>query len=249
MSSIRWKVEGTKKGALPICVEKRPCGKVVTMIHNVTNPEKLQSELQVLLGAGGSRLSNSVEIQGNHTDRITKYLFDHKSQLSKVSGCKEKEKKPEKLEESTAKISSGAASKKSGRDEERMEIGKPRWSAARFAAVRAASGFNRCAAPVGWDEDPRRCPFNWLYCSGDCIKQTVEDFALRSLKVNRSRFRDSLEKNNDFCPRLPCLVMPRLAKMMLHVYENATIVCKFMPECILPYSSHVSSVRVLLLPM
>jgi len=41
-----WKVHGTKKGALPISVEKRPCGKKVTLINNVTNPGALLHELK-----------------------------------------------------------------------------------------------------------------------------------------------------------------------------------------------------------
>jgi translation initiation factor 1 (eIF-1/SUI1) len=185
MASSGWKVVGTKKGSLPVSVEKRPCGKIVTIVHNVTNPEKLQSELQSLLGAGGSRSSNSVEIQGNHTDRITKYLFDHKSQLSQVSGCKEKEVKQDKETHRglVAPPLNSLSSKNSVRDEERKDIGKPRWSASRLAAARAAAGLERAAAPAGWDEDPRRCPFNWLYCSGDCTKQTNEDFALRKLQA------------------------------------------------------------------
>jgi len=41
-----WKVHGTKKGALPISLEKRPCGKKVTIITNVTNPVALLQELK-----------------------------------------------------------------------------------------------------------------------------------------------------------------------------------------------------------
>ena len=41
-----WRVHGTKKGALPIAVEKRPCGKKVTLIANVTNPGALLHELK-----------------------------------------------------------------------------------------------------------------------------------------------------------------------------------------------------------
>ena len=39
-------MHGTKKGALPIAVEKRPCGKKVTLIANVTNPGALLHELK-----------------------------------------------------------------------------------------------------------------------------------------------------------------------------------------------------------
>lgn len=39
-------VHGTKNGALPISLEKRPCGKKVTLIANVTNPKALIFELK-----------------------------------------------------------------------------------------------------------------------------------------------------------------------------------------------------------
>ena len=39
-------VHGTKNGALPISLEKRPCGKKVTLVANVTNPGALIHELK-----------------------------------------------------------------------------------------------------------------------------------------------------------------------------------------------------------
>jgi hypothetical protein len=34
----------------------------------------------------------------------------------------------------------------------------------------------RAEAPAGWNDDPRRCPFDWLYCSGVCMELTPAEF-------------------------------------------------------------------------
>ena len=47
MAAGVWVVSGTKKGALPVSVEKRPKGKA-TVVRNITsNPRALLSELRV----------------------------------------------------------------------------------------------------------------------------------------------------------------------------------------------------------
>lgn len=63
-------VHGTKKGGIPIKVETRNKGKLVTVVGNVTgNVDALRQELQQALGAGGvCRERGCVEIQGNVTE-------------------------------------------------------------------------------------------------------------------------------------------------------------------------------------
>ncbi len=164
-------------------VEKRPCGKLVTVVNNVTNPEKLLSDLQSMLGAGGSVKGNAIEVQGEHTDRVTKYLMAHKSQLVKVANCKEPKPSVKPGESSS---SSKDIIQEPPKDEQRRESGKPRWSATKVATVQAAKERNArtaLGAPPGWDDDPRRCPFNWIYCSGICTTQTMEEFARRKQQV------------------------------------------------------------------
>ena len=182
MGDNSWKVEGTKKGGIPLSVEKRPCGKTVTVVNNVTNPEKLLSDLQSMLGAGGSVKGNAIEVQGEHMARINKYLLAHKSQLTKVAGCKEP-----KVGDRPGDNSAQSAPPGPCKDEDRRESGKPRWSAAKVAAAQAArdrKAKDAVGAPPGWDEDPRRCPFNWIYCSGICTTQTMEEFARRKQQVS-----------------------------------------------------------------
>jgi hypothetical protein len=165
----------------------------VTVISNVTHPDKLLTELQSMLGAGGSVKGNAIEVQGEHTARVTKYLLAHRSQLSKVAGCKEKDASGK---EGKAGGTPGSASAEqnplpsqgASKEDDRRESGKPRWSAARVAAAQAArdrSARAALGAPPGWDDDPRRCPFNWIYCSGVCTTQTMEEFARRKQQVHR----------------------------------------------------------------
>lgn len=53
-------------------------GKTVTMITNIQhNPqviEKLEKKLKQQCGAGGTSYAKTIEIQGDHVDKITSYL-------------------------------------------------------------------------------------------------------------------------------------------------------------------------------
>ncbi len=169
---------------------------MVTVISNVTHPDKLLTELQSMLGAGGSVKGNSIEVQGEHTARVTKYLLAHRSQLSKVAGCKEKEGSGKDGKtggnSGASAVQNPPPSQGPSKEDDRRESGKPRWSTARVAAAQAArdrSARAALGAPPGWDDDPRRCPFNWIYCSGVCTTQTMEEFARRKQQVSWSSHR------------------------------------------------------------
>ena len=55
-------------------------GKTVTMISNIQhNPqviEDLETKLKQLCGAGGTSYAKTIEIQGDHREKIKKYLAD-----------------------------------------------------------------------------------------------------------------------------------------------------------------------------
>ena len=68
-------VERTRKGGYPISLEKRPSGKVVTIIRNVSgDAEGLLKLLKKKCGAGGCLADNAIEIQGDHRERIEAIL-------------------------------------------------------------------------------------------------------------------------------------------------------------------------------
>lgn len=75
-------VTGTKKGELPLKVEKRARGKKVTVIPNVQgDATKLAKALMGILGVGGTvrqadKGSLSVEVQGDQTARVTQELLN-----------------------------------------------------------------------------------------------------------------------------------------------------------------------------
>lgn len=93
---LKYKVHGSKKGGLPVRVEKRKHGKIVTVIQNVEgDAKKLLKELKNELGTGGSICEQpgneskkkkrslkddteivlvQVEIQGDHLKDITSFL-------------------------------------------------------------------------------------------------------------------------------------------------------------------------------
>eukprot|EP00435_Cladocopium_sp_Y103_P066648 s56_g28.t4 len=80
--SCGFAVDATKKGELPLKVEKRAKGKKVTIIGNVNgDATRLSRALQTMLGVGGSvrqaeRGAWSVEVQGDQVPRVTKALLD-----------------------------------------------------------------------------------------------------------------------------------------------------------------------------
>eukprot|EP00927_Polykrikos_kofoidii_P040626 TRINITY_DN34688_c0_g2_i1.p1 TRINITY_DN34688_c0_g2~~TRINITY_DN34688_c0_g2_i1.p1 ORF type:complete len:934 (-),score=164.30 TRINITY_DN34688_c0_g2_i1:132-2846(-) len=82
LPSCGFSVSGTKKGELPLKVEKRARGKKVTIVPNVSgDATKLVRSLQALLGTGGTvRHAEgggwTVEVQGDQTARVTRALLD-----------------------------------------------------------------------------------------------------------------------------------------------------------------------------
>ena len=190
-----WTVHGTKKGTLPVQVEKRPMGKKVTLIQNVFNPDALGKELKVALGTGSTCRPGEVQLQGDHADRVTKFLLTAQGpHLIGVSGTGDQSRTPsgfrapvptltshtwmpagksatakkEKVEATQKKEEDDARERERLAGERRQEVldgtRKPKWSQVKRDAVAAAN--TRVQEPTGWSDDPRRCPFNWIYCSG-----------------------------------------------------------------------------------
>ena len=71
-------IQRTRKGGMPLSLEKRPGGKVATLIGNVQgDAEALLALLKKKCGAGGVVRENAVEIQGDHRSRIEVILREH----------------------------------------------------------------------------------------------------------------------------------------------------------------------------
>lgn len=74
----RFRVEKTRKGGLPVFVERRAKGKVVTVVRNVSgDAEHLLKSLKKRCGAGGVLRDGDVEIQGDHRASIEAFLRDN----------------------------------------------------------------------------------------------------------------------------------------------------------------------------
>ena len=70
-----YQVAKTRKGGLPVFVERRAAGKVVTVIRNISgDAEALLTTLKKRCGAGGVVRDGDVEIQGDHRARIEAFL-------------------------------------------------------------------------------------------------------------------------------------------------------------------------------
>lgn len=72
---VGFRVERTRKGGFPVSLEKRPNGKNVTVIRNISGEaEALLTRLKKLCGAGGTLREGVIEIQGDHRDRVEAFL-------------------------------------------------------------------------------------------------------------------------------------------------------------------------------
>lgn len=71
-------VRRTRKGGMPLSLERRPGGKVATVIGNVQgDAEALLGLLKKRCGAGGVVREGAVEIQGDHRSRIEVILREY----------------------------------------------------------------------------------------------------------------------------------------------------------------------------
>lgn len=70
-----WSVERTRKGGWPVRFEKRAGNKAVTVIDRVSGDAKaLLTALKKHCGAGGTVREDSVELQGDHRQRVQAFL-------------------------------------------------------------------------------------------------------------------------------------------------------------------------------
>ncbi len=70
-----FRIARTKKGGWPISLEKRGAGKTVTIIRNVCGDTgALLALLKKRCAAGGKAFEDSVEVQGDHRERIDAFL-------------------------------------------------------------------------------------------------------------------------------------------------------------------------------
>lgn len=142
-----WEVVATKKGRLPVRVEKRPPNKHVTIIFNVRKGQQaLLVALKKSLGTGGAIGENHVEIQGDMPARVERFLLEHRANLYQLSS---------KDYPVLAPGASREASEVSAKTRK-----KPRWQKARNAGP-----VTLCANP--------RC--TWRYCTSSITGECVQD--------------------------------------------------------------------------
>lgn len=70
-----FEVEKTRKGGYNLAIEKRSSGKVVTVLRGISRgDDALLVRLKKLCGAGGAKREDGIEVQGDHRDRIERFL-------------------------------------------------------------------------------------------------------------------------------------------------------------------------------
>ncbi|NUM56332.1 MAG: translation initiation factor [Candidatus Hydrogenedentes bacterium] len=77
-ANVPFHIQRTRKGGMPLSLEKRPGGKVATLIGNVQgDADALLTLLKKKCGAGGVVRDGAVEIQGDHRSRIEVILREY----------------------------------------------------------------------------------------------------------------------------------------------------------------------------
>jgi len=73
-----FRVARTRKGGMPVFLEKRPNGKNVTVVRNISGDlDAALTALKKLCGAGGTARDDTIEIQGDHRERVEAFLRQH----------------------------------------------------------------------------------------------------------------------------------------------------------------------------
>lgn len=98
-TNLGYHVTGSKKGGFPVTIEKRSCGKRVTVVRNVVGDSSaLLSGLKKKLGCGGVISKDGIiEIQGERQSAVEKYLTEMNC-LKSVSMAKKVAAAPAKKE-------------------------------------------------------------------------------------------------------------------------------------------------------
>lgn len=77
---MSWRVAKTRKGGWPLTYEKRPGGKLATVIKNVSGDgTALVTALKKHCAAGGAFKDDVIELQGDHRVKVAAYLDKHQS--------------------------------------------------------------------------------------------------------------------------------------------------------------------------
>jgi translation initiation factor 1 (eIF-1/SUI1) len=98
-----FRVRGSKKGGLPVAIEKRNKGKKVTVVSNVEGDSAaLLSALKHAVGCGGVASTNQVEVQGEHVQKVEAFLVSSGC-LTGVSGKVAEAAQPKAKQHSKAK--------------------------------------------------------------------------------------------------------------------------------------------------
>ena len=75
---VAWRVAKTRKGGWPLTYEKRPGGKLATVIQNVSGDgTSLVTALKKHCAAGGAFKDGVIELQGDHRVKVAAYLDKH----------------------------------------------------------------------------------------------------------------------------------------------------------------------------
>ena len=148
-------VNATKKGELPISLDKRKWGKLVTRVDNVGgDADSLAGALKGALGTGGHSLPGAVEVQGDQREAISAWLIE--------SGCVKGLRRNKAEQVTVVDACEDAAN----------ERRKPRWDAGRAACSHTASNAEPEGVAAGDRTDPEFESFcnlwrSWIFWNHD----------------------------------------------------------------------------------
>lgn len=171
----------TKKGELPISIDKRKWGKLVTRVDNVGGDvDSLCTAIKGALGTGGHSLPGAVEVQGDQREAISAWLVE--------SGCVKGLRRNKAVQVTAVEQDASA-----GEDAAKERL-KQRWDAGRAACSHTASGAEPEVAgtPASDRTDPGFQSFctlwrSWIFWNHD-YGMLRERFAQRATAAGGAEF-------------------------------------------------------------
>lgn len=204
--SASFRVRGTKKGSIPVTVERRALGKKVTVIENVSgDADALLRMLKSRLGTGGTRRgsTSTVEIAGDRVAAVSSLLASVDGCLKGVAGLGNaaKEKRRKAQQQSERRDADETAARVAIQKDERR---KPKPVASPGVRRKIVTVSQPHASCESFDGFKALMMTRWPYWDKDFSRLREYFNRRRRERTDVGGFIETLTSGDDEAPRLEC---------------------------------------------
>ena len=206
-SNASFHVHGTKKGAIPVSVERRALGKKVTVIENVSgDADALLRMLKSRLGTGGTRRgsTSTVEIAGDRVDAVSHLLASVDGCLKGVAGLgnsAQQKRRKKAQQQSERRNAEETAARVAIQQKDERHKPKPVVSRARRKIVTLSQPHASCET---FDGFKALMMTRWPYWDKDFSRLREYFHRRRREREDVGGFTETLTSGDDEAPRLEC---------------------------------------------